>query len=157
MKSPSLTPKQALLKAASYCAYQERCYKEVEEKLAEWGIYGTEAGEILIELSNQNYLNEERFACAFAGGKFRTKKWGKIKIRLELKARNISEYCIQKGLLEISEHDYLALLQDLAQQKLDSTKEKNILAAKQKTAHYLQSKGFEVELIWNILRQLNPT
>ncbi|MCU0441530.1 MAG: RecX family transcriptional regulator [Bacteroidia bacterium] len=154
MKSSSLTPKQALLKAAAYCAYQERCYQEVEAKLAEWGITGVDAGNLLITLSEQNYLNEERFAKAFAGGKFRVKQWGKIKIMRELKLRNVSDYCIKQGLLQIDDGHYLETIHQLAQSKLDSLKETNIFARKQKAAQYLIAKGYEANLVWNVINQL---
>ena len=148
------TPSQAMLKAASYCAYQERCYKEVEEKLAEWGVYGTDAGEIMIKLSEQNYLNEERYAKAFVRGKFRIKKWGKVKIKLELKHKKISDYYIKIGLTEIEEDVYSETLVELARKKFDSVKEKNILAKRNKTALYLISRGFETDLVWNQSKQL---
>lgn len=154
MSSNSLTPKQALIKAAAYCAYQERCYQEVEAKLAEWGIFGNDAGELLIKLSEQNYLNEERFAKAFAGGKFRVKHWGKKKIKRELKQRNISDYCIKQGLLEIPDADYEHTLNQLAQSKLESLNEKNMFARKQKVAQYLLAKGYETDMIWNVLNHL---
>ncbi|AMS27179.1 hypothetical protein AEM51_09300 [Bacteroidetes bacterium UKL13-3] len=149
------TPQQALLKAANYCAYQERCYKEVEDKLYEWGIYGTDAGEILIKLSEQNYLNEERFAKAFAGGKFRVKKWGRNKIRQELKQRKVSEYCIKKGLAEIDDAVYVETLEEVARQKWDATKQPNIIAKRYKVYQYLISRGFENEFIQVVLNQLN--
>jgi regulatory protein len=147
----TLTPQQALLKAANYCAYQERCYKEVEEKLAEWGIHGTDAGEILIKLSDQNYLNEERFAKAFAGGKFRVKKWGRSKIRMELKQRKISDYCINKGLAEIDEDIYLNTLTEIAREKWDATKQPNRIAKRYKVYQYLISRGYESDLIQTVL------
>lgn len=146
------TPQQALLKAANYCAYQERCYKEVEEKLAEWGIYGTDAGEIMIKLSEQNYLNEERFAKAFAGGKFRTKKWGRTKIRIELKQRNISDYFLKIAMKEIDEDIYLQTLQEIAEEKFSEYKDKNPMLRKNKTAKWLMAKGYEGDLIWNVLK-----
>lgn len=149
------TPQQAMLKAASYCAYQERCYAEVEEKLAEWGIYGTDAGEIMIKLSEQNYLNEERYAKAFAGGKFRTKQWGRNKIRLALKQKKISVYCINLGMKEIHDEDYMATLTELAIEKLESGKTTNPLVQKNKTAQWLMGKGYEAELIWDILKKIS--
>jgi regulatory protein len=150
----SFTPQQALIKAASYCAYQERCHNEVEEKLAEWGVYGTDAGEILIKLVEQNYLNEERFARAFSGGKFRVKHWGRNRIRQELKARKVSDYCINAGMKEIDEDVYMETLTTLANEKLDTVKDKNPLVKKNKTAQYLMGKGYEADLIWNILRNI---
>jgi len=154
MNQFSLTIKQAIIKAASYCSYQERCYKEVKEKLAEWGIYGTDAGEIMIELSQQNYLNEERFAKAFAGGKFRTKKWGKVKITRELKQRNISETNIRIALKEIENDEYLLRLNQLAVSKFESVKETNSLTKKNKTVQWLLSKGYEVSACWDAVNQL---
>ena len=151
----NLTPNQALLKAASYCAYQERCHDEVMEKLSEWGIYGEDAGNILLKLIEQNYLNEERFAKAFAGGKFRVKHWGRIKINQELKFRKISDFCIRMAMKEINEDDYLETLKKLATEKYGSLKEKNPLIKKNKTATFLMSKGYEPDLIWDCLRKIN--
>jgi regulatory protein len=151
----NLTPNQALLKAASYCAYQERCHDEVMEKLSEWGIYGDDAGNILLKLIEQNYLNEVRFAKAFAGGKFRVKHWGRIKINQELKFRKISDYCIRMAMKEINEDDYLETLKKLSSEKYDSIKEKNPLIKKNKTAVFLMSKGYEPDLIWDCLRKIN--
>lgn len=147
-----LTPSQALLKVANYCAYQERCHNEVLEKLSEWGIWGIDAQEILLTLIEQNYLNEERFAIAFAGGKFRVKHWGKVKIKLELKQRDISEYCLNKALNEISDQDYLHTLNEQIDKKWAETKDKNLLSKRAKVARYVNGKGFEQDLIWNILR-----
>lgn len=152
-KKQKLTTQQALIKAASYCAYQERCHEEVMEKLSEWGIYSDEAGNILLKLIEQNYLNEERFAKAFAGGKFRVKHWGRIKINSELKFRKVSDYCIRMAMKEINEDDYLETLKKLADEKYDSIKEKNPLIKKNKTAIFLMNKGYEPDLIWDILKQ----
>lgn len=151
-KKQSLTPNQALLKAANYCAYQERCQQEVREKLSEWGIWGNDAEQLLEQLIAQNYLNEERFAKAFAGGKFRTKQWGRVKIKLELKARKISDYCIKKAMLEIDEDVYTQTLRAEALKKYTSVKDPNNLSKKNKTAKYLAGRGFEADLIWDILR-----
>jgi regulatory protein len=148
------TPKEIMLKAANYCAYQERCYQELEEKLAEWGLYGTDAGEMMLKLREQNYLNEERYAKAFAGGKFRTKKWGRIKIRLALKQKNISDYCINLGLKEIDGDDYQETLNNLVTEKLESLKETNPHIVKNKIAQWLMGKGFEADLVWDILKKI---
>ena len=153
-KKQNLTPQQALLKAASYCAYQERCHDEVTEKLSEWGVYGDDAGNILLKLIEQNYLNEERFAKAFAGGKFRVKKWGRIKINQELKFRKISDYCIRMAMKEIDEDVYLSTLKELALEKFDSIKEKNPLVKRNRAAAFLMGKGYEPELIWDCLRKI---
>src|ERR1700742_4248902 len=99
------TAHEALVKAEAWCAYQERCQQEVRDKLYSWGLHNAEVEPVIAELISKNFLNEERFAKAFAGGKFRIKKWGRVNIRLELKRRKLSEYCIKKGLAEIDEDD----------------------------------------------------
>lgn len=98
--------KLALRKAESYCAYQERCQQEVRDKLYEWGLWKNAVENIIAKLIQDNFLNEERFAKAYAGGKFRIKKWGKVKIKLELKKRKISDYCIRQAMKEIDGPDY---------------------------------------------------
>jgi regulatory protein len=144
----------AIIKVASYCAYQERCHNEVKAKLADLGFYGEEANEIMLQMIEQNYLNEERFAKAYAGGKFRVKKWGKLKIKRELKARAISDYCIQLGLKEIDGDLYLLTLQNLAQDKMESLKTKNPFEVKHKVYLYLATRGYESDLIADCLNAL---
>ncbi|MBS1646261.1 MAG: RecX family transcriptional regulator [Bacteroidetes bacterium] len=145
------TPKQAYIKAQTWCAYQERCQQEVRNKLYEYGLKGEEIENIIALLIADNFVNEERFAIAFAGGKFRIKKWGKIKIRNELKSRNLSEYCIKKGLAQIDHADYIQTLKKMLDQKAKTTIEKNHLRKKQKLLHYALSKGFEQEFVFDYL------
>ena len=108
---------EIILKIKKYCDYQERCHKEVKNKLYEMGCNSDSVGEITVLLIEAGYLNEERFAKAFVRGKFKIKKWGKVKIKHELKLRDISEYCIKKALLEIDEDDYLNTLNELVAKK----------------------------------------
>src|ERR1700744_6284152 len=91
---PILTKEQALQKAQHYCAYQERCHSEVKEKLYSIGLRKNDVEELMATLVEENYLNEERFAVQFAGGRFRIKHWGKVKIKFELKKKQVSDYCI---------------------------------------------------------------
>ena len=157
MTTKPLTQKQALLKAASYCAYQERCHTEVEAKLAEWGFFGIDAQQVIIQLIEQNYLNEERFAKAFAGGKFRVKSWGRQKIIRELKLRKISPYCIQQALQEIDEAEYESRLMELITDKwADLKKERSKLIRQQKLMRFAQSKGYEVDLIIQFIKKIDP-
>ena len=100
------SPEDALKKLQRYCAYQDRCHKEVRSKLLDLGVYGDELEAIIAELVTENFLNEERFARSYARGKFRMRQWGKKRIVRELKVRDISEYCIRKALLEIEEDVY---------------------------------------------------
>lgn len=138
-------------KITSYCAYQERCHQEVKEKLYSFGLYKNKVEEYIIQLIEENYVNEQRFAEQFAGGRFRIKQWGKNKIVYELRQKKISEYCIKKALESIQEADYLKTLQQLFQKKWNSiTKNTSTLLRKQKIISYLLQRGFEYELIQKI-------
>lgn len=155
MNQQKLTPQQALQKAKHYCAYQERSHAEVKEKLYGFGLYKKEVEELLSTLIEENYLNEERFAIAFAGGHFRTKHWGRVKIKYQLKQKQVSEYCIKKALKTIDEDDYQQTLQKLFDGKLKTLKsEKNIFIKKRKLQDYLLQKGFEMELIRELLSKI---
>ena len=146
---------EALQKAKHYCAYQERCHSEVKEKLYSFGMHKNEVDELLSELINDNYLQEERFAIQFASGKFRIKQWGRIKIRYALKQKQVSEYCIKKALKAIDENDYKKTLIKLFEQKLKTLKaEKNIFIKKKKLQDHLMQKGFETDLIIKLIASL---
>lgn len=147
--------KQVLLKACSFCAYQERTQAEVREKLNGWKVYGDEAEEIIVELIQENFLNEERFAKVYAGSKFRVKKWGRNKIKMAMKLKKLSDYCIQKGLEEIDEKEYFLVLQALLHKKLHSVRaEPNEYIRKKKAADYAMRKGYEGDLVWDVLREV---
>ena len=143
--------KDALRKAASFCAYQERTQREVRKRLDTWDIYGDEAEEVIAELITQGYLSEERFATAFAGGKFRIKGWGKRKITQELAQRGISGYNLKQALAEIKPDDYRGKLADLLEKKRRLIRDDNPLIVKQKLARYAMSKGYEPALVWEVL------
>ena len=146
-----LSKEEALQKLKHYCAYQERCHSEVKEKLYSLGIWKKDHDEIIATLIEENYLNEERFAIAFAGGKFRVKHWGRVKIKYELKQKQVSDYSIKKALKQIDEEDYLEVLDKLAKEKYDSLKSEQYLIRKKKTINYLLAKGFETELVMKTL------
>ena len=142
-----LTREQALQKLKQYCAYQERCHSEVKEKLYNLGVWKRDHDEIIAALIEENYLNEERFAIAFAGGRFRIKKWGRVKIKYELKQKQVSEYSIKKSLKQIDESEYLGVLTKLAEEKYIALKGEQYLVRKKKTMDYLLQKGYETELV----------
>lgn len=142
-----LTPEQALQKLKHYCAYQERCHSEVRDKLYQLGVWKKEHDHIISKLIEEDYLNEERFAIAWAGGKWRVKQWGRVRIRYELKQKELSEYCIKKAMQQIDEEEYLAVLEELAAKKYASLKSDQYLIRKKKTIDYLISRGFETSLI----------
>jgi regulatory protein len=149
------TPHEALVKAESWCAYQERCQQETRDKLYSWGLHQHDVENVIAELITKNFLSEERFAKAYAGGKFRIKKWGRVKIRLELKRRKLSDYCIKKGLAEIDEDDYLKTLKKIAEEKSKNVKEKNALKKKFKVMNYLLSRGFENDLVREVVGEFD--
>ena len=152
MQQKNFTPQQALQKIKHYCAYQERCHSEVKNKLYSFSLHKNEVEQIISTLIEDNFLNEERFAIQFAGGHFRAKNWGRVKIKYELKQKQVSDYCIKKALQKIDEDEYLKTLDKLAAAKINLLKsEKNIFIKKRKLQDYLQQKGFEVELIKEIL------
>jgi regulatory protein len=152
MYKKQLSKEQALQKLKHYCAYQERCHSEVKEKLYNLGVWKNEHDEIIASLIQENYLNEERFAIAYAGGKFRVKQWGRVKIKYELKQKQVSEYCIKKALKQIDEEEYLAVLDKMAKEKYASLKNEQYLVRKKKTMAFLISRGFEAGLVQQVLQ-----
>ncbi len=155
MLSQKFTPLQALPKAKHFCAYQERCHSEVKDKLYGFGLNTKEVDQIISILIEENYLNEERFAIAFAGGHFRTKKWGRVKITYALKQKQVSAYCIKKALQQINEDDYLKTLWLIFDDKLKTLKsEKNIFVKKRKMQDYLLQKGFESYLVRELISDI---
>jgi regulatory protein len=145
-----MTKEQALQKLRHYCAYQERCHSEVRQKLFQLGRF-KEYDEMISTLIEENYLNEERFAIAFAGGKWRTKKWGRVKIKFELKQKGVSDYCIKKGMKEIDDSDYALQLLKLVKAKYNSLAHLPGLTRKKRTLDYLTARGFERDLILHAL------
>ncbi len=139
-----------------YCAYQDRCHQEVEKKLTEFRLIPQAKELILIHLIQNNYLNEQRFSQSYARGKFRIKKWGRRRIAQGLKYRNISAYNIKSAMKEIDDKDYLSTLYELASSKEKSLKEKNSYIKQQKLLQYLYRRGFELDLIREVLRNIAP-
>lgn len=148
-----LTPNQAIIKAQMSCAYQERCQQEMRDKLYEWGLHSNDVENIIANLITDNFLNEERFAKSFAGGKFRIKKWGRVKIKIELKKRKISDYCIRQGMQEIDDKMYLRVLEDLIAKKLQGLKGKQQVK-NYKAAQHAISRGFESDMVWDVINRL---
>ena len=143
--------KKILNKGRKYCAYQERSQQEVRDKLYSWGLHRTEVEQALSELISENYLKEERFAEAFAGGRFRIKKWGRNKIRLALQQKKVSEPLINSALKNISDSDYKKALNEVIRMRSKEVKEKEPYKRKYKIASYAIGRGFEPELVWEIL------
>lgn len=146
-----ITLPQALAKARHYCAYQERAHREVRDKLLALGLPGPDADAALAQLTAEGFLNEERFARAFAGGRFRLKHWGRLKIESELKARGLPAACIARALCEIDPADYRNKLVKLMQAKARDLKHLAPAVRHRKVASFAQQKGYEPDLVWHIL------
>ena len=141
---------KALQKLKHFCGYQERSHADVKQKLYSLGLFKNEVEEIITQLIEEGYLNEQRFATQFASGKFRIKGWGRQKISYELRQKQISEFCIKKALTELDEAEYLKVFSRLAEKKWNSLHtEKNIFVRKNKCQQYLLQRGFETSLIKN--------
>jgi len=151
MYKKQLTREQALQKLRYYCRYQERCHSEVKNKLFELGVDKNEHDELIMELVEGNFLDEERFALAFAVGRFKLKQWGRKKIQYALKEKKVDKGSIEKALGQIREKDYLYMLRKLAREKYASLKNEQYLNRKRKTIDYLMQKGYEAELISEII------
>ena len=144
-------PHLALMKMQSWCAYQERCQQDARNKLFELGLWPEAVENIIVKLIEDNFLNEERFATAFARGKFTIKKWGRIKIKQELKQKRIGDYCLKKAMQQIDETEYMATLKNLIDSKRKLIKEKNPIKLNYKLMNYVLSKGYEKDLVFDIL------
>jgi regulatory protein len=151
-----LTREQAFQKLKHYCGYQERSHDEVKQKLYGLGLHRQDVEELMSQLIEENYLNEEKFAIAFAGGRFRQKQWGRVKIAHELKQKKVSPYCIRTALDEIDEEDYLKTLNRLAEKKWDSLQGPGNTGyvKSSKTTTYLLQRGFERALVITVIAQL---
>jgi regulatory protein len=149
-----LSPEAALLKIRNWCAYQERSQQETRKKLYDYGLAAEEVEQIITSLIEQNFLNEERFALALAGGKFRIKRWGRVKIKLELKKHGISDYSINKALLAINVDEYVGALKQVAEKKLATIKGQDRRKRFYTALSYLVSRGFESDLATEQLNQL---
>ncbi|WP_458628040.1 regulatory protein RecX [Winogradskyella sp. PC D3.3] len=145
------TVKEAQKKLEHYCAYQERCHKEVRQKLRDMHMIPEAIDVIMVHLIEHNFLNEERFAKTFVSGKFRIKKWGKNRLLRELKFRDISKYSIDVALKEIDLDDYYNTLDDLVQKRIAQVKEPNVFKKKKKVADYLLYRGWESALVYEKL------
>jgi len=149
--SKTYTVDEAQKVLENYCAYQERCHKEVQLKLKKMGMIPEAMDKIIVHLIEHNFLNEERFAKAFVRGKFRIKKWGKNRLVRELKFREVSKYSIESGLSEIDPEEYLEVLDELVKKRIAQVKERNPYKKKRKVADYLLYRGWESHLIYEKL------
>ena len=144
----------AIQRLKDYCAIQDRCQLDILQKIDKWGLQENAKKHILESLIAEKYIDEERFSISFARGKFKIKEWGRIKIRNELKQKEISDICIQKGLSEIKEDEYLNVLDKLFKKKRDKVSERNHFIKRAKIANFLIQRGFESFLVWEKVKDL---
>ena len=154
IKKKSFTVDELKRKLENYCVYQDRCHKEVEQKMREYNLIPEAKELILLSLMKDNFLNEERFAKSFARGKFRIKSWGKQRIVRELKFRDISAYNIKTALKEIEENEYLETIYRITENRNNVISESNIYKRKKKLIDFLMRKGFENELIFKTVNEV---
>lgn len=154
-KRTRLSKDDALNLMQKYCSIQDRCQSEIRTRLLEHSVYGDDLEEVIADLISDDFINEERFAKAYVRGKFRIKKWGKIKIRQELKFRKISDYSIRKGMQEIGYDDYLATLQILLEKKEATLRFSNQWERLKKLTAFATQKGYEYEVIKEVLNTIN--
>lgn len=148
------TVEEAKRKMEAFCAYQERYHQEVIQKLREMRMIPIAIDDIVVHLIQNGFLNEERFAQSFARGKFRHKKWGKVRIKRELKMRGLSSFIIDSAMQEIDNEEYSEVFDLLAEKKKNEIKEKNIYKAKRKLADYLLYRGWESDLVYDKINEL---
>lgn len=149
------TVEEAKRKMEQFCAYQERCHEEIVQKLKGMRMIPDAIDAVMGHLIENGFLNEERFARSFARGKFRIKQWGKKRITLELKAKGISKYNIDRALQEINPGEYAETFYALAQKQWDAVQESNVFRKKKKVGDFLLRKGFETTLVFDELARLS--
>lgn len=148
------TIKEATNKIEHFCAYQERCHEEVVQKLKSMKMDSQEIDTIMVHLITDNFLNEERFACSFARGKHRIKNWGKIRIVNELKSKKITQTLINIALKEISPEEYATTFHLLAERHWEFIREINLLKKRKKFCDYMLRRGFESNLVFEKVKEL---
>lgn len=156
LQKKTITLPEARQKIYRYCSYQERCHQEVRNKLFELGLKSNDVDEVIVHLISEGFLNEERFAKSFAGGKFRLKNWGRIKITHSLESKEVSSNCIKAGLAEIDDHDYHNTLRKIVKRKMNDISGGNAFEKRNIVARYAIQKGFEPDLVWREVKELIP-
>lgn len=155
MKSTAdLSLKEVIQKMEYYCAYQERCHAEIKEKLYSFQVTADEKDQIIVHLLDHNYLNEERFASVYTQSKLHQKKWGKKRITLELKAKQISSFLITKSIREIDANEYKSIFDQVSEKHWDTITEKNTLKKRKKFCDYLLRKGWESDWVYEKVKDL---
>lgn len=153
-KPKQTSKKEALIKAQNICAVQEKCIYDIKQKFYQWGVKNTAFDELITNLTDDGFINEERYAMAFAKEKFRFNKWGRVKIEFALKQKNIPDQFIKKALGEIPPEEYDHTLEKELIKKLKSLKDTDQYTIKTKLIRYAASKGFENGKIFDMVNTI---
>ena len=137
-----------------YCAVMDRCQFQVINKLKSYGVSNALIDEILIELIQNKYVDEERFARSFSSGKFKIKRWGRKKIAFELSKLKVPKSCIELAMTEIDDADYMDTITHLTHKKYNLLNDKNTFIRKKKVVDYMLRKGFESDIVWSSVHKL---
>lgn len=154
MQSKTYTLDEAKIRIANYCVYRDRSHKEVREKLKSMGMISVAIDELLNYLISEDFLNEERYARSFARGKFNIKNWGKVRIKRELKAMELSDYCIKKALAEINPQEYEDTFHKISEKKAESLSNYPIQVQKKKLIDFLMYRGWESSMIFDKINEI---
>ena len=155
MKTRKLSQAEIYQKISRYCAYQERCRTDVILKLKGWEQTQKDIDELIEFLEKEGFVNDERYAASYVRGKFRSNKWGRNKIKEGLYAKRIPKQIIETALMELDDENYSGQLKHVLQKKDAVLVEEDSYKRKQKLALYAQSKGYELDLIWKVLKEIN--
>jgi regulatory protein len=147
-------PAEVYTRICRYCAYQERCARDAEQKMMEWKVQGNKINSIMKKLKEEHFIDDERFARVFVRGKFNTNKWGRVKIRYELKGRGIPENMISEAIQEIGEEDYRKTIRELILKKKSEIKAGKNFNIREKIITFVTGKGFEFDLTIEVLKEL---
>ena len=150
-----LTLDQVLDKIAKYCAYQERCVKDVRDKLKTFDLPQEEKDKILDYLLDNRFVNDERFAMSFVRGKINQSGWGLNKIRFHLMQKGIAKEIIDEALQQTDEEVYRQRLIDILETKSKTVKAETEFEKKRKLVAYAIQKGFEGALVWEVVKELD--
>jgi regulatory protein len=152
MQKKQVSFQEGLIKLQRYCAYQERCHSEVQQKLYDLGVWKNDAENIIVKLIEDNFLNEERFAESYVHGKFSIKQWGKTKIKLKLKEKKVSDYCINKALAQIDDSEYRQTLEKILKKKRkDYQRKYKGYALQAKLMNFALGKGYELDVVREVV------
>lgn len=145
---------EALQKAAAYCSLSEKCEYEVKEKLRTWDVSNTEVAKVIDQLRHDDFINDARYCSYYTRDKFRFNRWGKIKIGMMLRSKQLPAEEIENALAQIDEAEYEEALVVLLQAKLKTLSYKFEYEKQGKLFRFAQSRGFEHNIVSNVLRQL---